>query len=213
MNESEIIQKNGIVPIVVIHDTKDAAPLAKALVEGGLPCAEVTFRTEAAEESIRIMAAEFPEMLVGAGTVLTKDQVDRAVKAGAKFIVCPGFDPELVDYCLLKKIPVYPGCITPSDVAQAVKRGIKVIKFFPAEQFGGISTMKALAAPYAGIKFMPTGGISAKNLEKYLSFDKIEACGGSWMVKEELINSGSFDEIKKLVKEAVQLVANVRCKS
>lgn len=213
MNESEMIQKNGIVPIVVIHDTKDAAPLAKALVEGGLPCAEVTFRTEAAEESIRIMAAEFPEMLVGAGTVLTKDQVDRAVKAGAKFIVCPGFDPELVDYCLLKKIPVYPGCITPSDVAQAVKRGIKVIKFFPAEQFGGISTMKALAAPYAGIKFMPTGGISAKNLEKYLSFDKIEACGGSWMVKEELINSGSFDEIKKLVKEAVQLVANVRCKS
>ena len=213
MNESEMIQKNGIVPIVVIHDTKDAAPLAKALVEGGLPCAEVTFRTEAAEESIRIMAAEFPEMLVGAGTVLTKDQVDRAVKAGAKFIVCPGFDPELVDYCLLKKIPVYPGCITPSDVAQAVKRGIKVIKFFPAEQFGGISTMKALAAPYAGIKFMPTGGISAKNLEKYLSFDKIEACGGSWMVKEELINAGSFDEIKKLVKEAVQLVANVRCKS
>ena len=213
MNESEMIQKNGIVPIVVIHDTKDAAPLAKALVEGGLPCAEVTFRTEAAEESIRIMVSEFPEMLVGAGTVLTKDQVDRAVKAGAKFIVCPGFDPELVDYCLLKKIPVYPGCITPSDVAQAVKRGIKVIKFFPAEQFGGISTMKALAAPYAGIKFMPTGGISAKNLEKYLSFDKIEACGGSWMVKEELINSGSFDEIKKLVKEAVQLVANVRCKS
>lgn len=213
MNESEMIQKVGIVPIVVIHDTKDAAPLAKALVDGGLPCAEVTFRTEAAEESIRIMAAEFPEMLVGAGTVLTKEQVDRAVKAGAKFIVCPGFDPEIVDYCILKKISIYPGCVTPSDVAQAVKRGIKIVKFFPAEQYGGVSTMKALAAPYAGVKFMPTGGIGVKNLENYLNFDKIIACGGSWMVKEELINSGSFDEIKKLVKEAVQLVANVRCKS
>lgn len=213
MSVSEIIQKIGIVPIVVIHDTKDAAPLAKALMDGGLPCAEVTFRTEAAEESIRIMTTEYPDMLVGAGTVLTKDQVDRAVKAGAKFIVCPGFDPEVVDYCLLKKISVYPGCVTPSDVAQAVKRGIKVVKFFPAEQYGGVSTIKALAAPYAGIKFMPTGGIHAKNLENYLSFDKIIACGGSWMVKEDLVKSGSFEEINKLVKEAVQLVANIRNKA
>ena len=212
MNVSETIQKMGVVPVVVLNDAKDAAPLAKALVEGGLPCAEVTFRTEAAEESIRIMANEFPEMFVGAGTVLTIDQVDRAVAAGAKFIVSPGFDPEIVDYCIEKDIPVYPGCITPSEVAQAVKRGLKVIKFFPAEQFGGISTIKALAAPYTGVKFMPTGGVSAKNLESYLSFDRIVACGGSWMVKGDLVKAGKFDEITELVKEAVQLVADIRNK-
>ena len=212
MNVSETIQKMGVVPVVVLNDTKDAAPLAKALVEGGLPCAEVTFRTEAAEESIRIMTTEFPEMFVGAGTVLTIDQVDRAAAAGAKFIVSPGFDPEIVDYCLSKDIPVYPGCITPSEVAQAVKRGLKVIKFFPAEQFGGVSTIKALAAPYTGVKFMPTGGVSAKNLESYLSFDKIVACGGSWMVKGDLVKAGKFDEIKTLVEEAVQLVADIRNK-
>ena len=212
MNVSETIQKMGVVPVVVLNDTKDAAPLAKALVEGGLPCAEVTFRTEAAEESIRIMTTEFPEMFVGAGTVLTIDQVDRAVAAGAKFIVSPGFDPEIVDYCLSKDIPVYPGCITPSEVAQAVKRGLKVIKFFPAEQFGGVSTIKALAAPYTGVRFMPIGGVSAKNLESYLSFDKIVACGGSWMVKGDLVKAGKFDEIKTLVEEAVQLVADIRNK-
>lgn len=212
MTVSETIQKMGVLPVVVLDDAKDAEPLAKALVEGGLPCAEVTFRTEAAEESIRIMTKEFPEMIVGAGTVLTIDQVDRAVTAGAKFIVSPGFDPEIVDYCLEKDIPVYPGCITPSEVAQAVKRGLKVIKFFPAEQFGGLSTIKALAAPYTGIKFMPTGGVSAKNLESYLSFDKIVACGGSWMVKGDLVKAGKFDEIKALVAEAVQLVADIRNK-
>ena len=212
MTVSETIQKMGVLPVVVLDDAKDAEPIAKALVEGGLPCAEVTFRTEAAEESIRIMTKEFPEMIVGAGTVLTIDQVDRAVTAGAKFIVSPGFDPEIVDYCLEKDIPVYPGCITPSEVAQAVKRGLKVIKFFPAEQFGGLSTIKALAAPYTGIKFMPTGGVSAKNLESYLSFDKIVACGGSWMVKGDLVKAGKFDEIKALVAEAVQLVADTRNK-
>ncbi len=210
MNVSETIQKMGVVPVVVLNDAKDAAPLAKALVEGGLPCAEVTFRTDAAEESIRIMASEFPEMLVGAGTVLTIEQVDRAVLAGAKFIVSPGFDPEIVDYCIEKNIPIYPGCITPSEIAQAVKRGLKVIKFFPAEQFGGVSTIKALAAPYTGIKFMPTGGVSAKNLESYLSFNRIVACGGSWMVKGDLVKAGKFDEIKVLVEEAVQLVENIR---
>lgn len=212
MTVSETIQKMGVLPVVVLDDAKDAEPIAKALVEGGLPCAEVTFRTEAAEESIRIMTKEFPEMIVGAGTVLIIDQVDRAVTAGAKFIVSPGFDPEIVDYCLEKDIPVYPGCITPSEVAQAVKRGLKVIKFFPAEQFGGLSTIKALAAPYTGIKFMPTGGVSAKNLESYLSFDKIVACGGSWMVKGDLVKAGKFDEIKALVAEAVQLVADIRNK-
>jgi len=164
------IEEFGVVPVVVLNDAKDAAPLAKALCEGGLPCAEVTFRTEAAEESIRIMATEFPEMVIGAGTVLTIDQVDRAVGAGAKFIVSPGFDPEIVDYCISKDIVVLPGCITPSEVAQAVKRGLEVVKFFPAEQFGGIATIKALAAPYTSVRFMPTGGISAKNLADYLGF-------------------------------------------
>ena len=138
---AEKIAGFGVVPVVVLEDVKDAAPLAKALVEGGLPCAEVTFRTAAAEESIRVMTTEYPDMFVGAGTVLTIEQVDRAVAAGAKFIVSPGFDPEIVDYCLEKEIPVFPGCITPSEVAQAVKRGLKVVKFFPAEQFGGVATI------------------------------------------------------------------------
>ena len=202
----------GIVPVVVLDDAKDAEPLARALCEGGLPCAEVTFRTDAAEESIKIMASEYPDMFVGAGTVLTIDQVDRAVAAGAKFIVSPGFDPEIVDYCLSKDIPVFPGCITPSEVAQAVKRGLKVVKFFPAEQFGGVATIKAMAAPYVGLKFMPTGGVNAKNLESYLSCDKIVACGGSWMVKGDLVKAGKFDEIKALTEEAVKLAVQIRNK-
>lgn len=209
---TEKISTLGVVPVVVLEDAKDAAPLAKALVEGGLPCAEVTFRTDAAEESIKIMTSEYPDMFVGAGTVLTIEQVDRAVAAGAKFIVSPGFDPEIVDYCLSKEIPIFPGCITPSEVAQAVKRGLKVVKFFPAEQFGGVATIKAMAAPYVGLKFMPTGGVSAKNLESYLSCDKIVACGGSWMVKGDLVKSGKFDEIKAMTEEAVKLVAEIRNK-
>ncbi len=200
----------GVVPVVVLNDAKDAKPLAEALVKGGLPCAEVTFRTEAAEESIRIMADSYPDMLVGAGTVLTTDQVDRAVNAGAKFIVSPGFDPEIVDYCLQKDIPVFPGCITPSEVAQAIKRGLKVIKFFPAAQFGGVDTIKALAAPYTSVKFMPTGGINAGNLKDYLDFDKILCCGGSWMVKGDLVKAGDFDKICELTKEAAELVKTIR---
>ncbi|MDO5145399.1 MAG: bifunctional 4-hydroxy-2-oxoglutarate aldolase/2-dehydro-3-deoxy-phosphogluconate aldolase [Eubacteriales bacterium] len=206
----EKIAKFGVVPVVVLEDAKDAAPLAKALTEGGLPCAEVTFRTDAAEESIKIMTSEYPDMFVGAGTVLTVEQVKRAVNAGAKFIVSPGFDPEIVDYCLKEEIPVFPGCITPSEVAQAVKRGLKVVKFFPAEPFGGVKTIKAMAAPYVGLKFMPTGGVSAKNLESYLECDKIVACGGSWMVKGDLVKAGKFDEIQALTEEAVKLVDNIR---
>ena len=149
-------------------------------------------------------------MFVGAGTVLTIEQVDRAVAAGAKFIVAPGFDPEIVDYCLEKDIPVFPGTITPSEVAQAVKRSLKVLKFFPAEQFGGIATIKALCAPYTTVKFMPTGGINAKNITYYLESDKILACGGSWMVKGDLVKAGEFDKITELVKEAVAVVKSVR---
>ena len=172
----EQFHKLGVVPVVVLDEVKDAVPLAKALVEGGLPCAEVTFRTEAAAESIKVMTQAYPEMLVGAGTVLTTEQVDEAVAAGAKFIVSPGFDPEVVDYCLAKNIPILPGCVTPSEVAQAVKRGLKVVKFFPAEQAGGLAMIKAMAAPYHQLKFMPTGGINPNNLKEYLAFDgKIDA--------------------------------------
>lgn len=206
----KMIEKFGVMPVVVLDDAKDALPLAEALMKGGLPCAEVTFRTDAAEESIRRMAEEFPDMLVGAGTVLTIEQVERAVRAGAKFIVSPGFDPEIVDYCTGHGIPVFPGCITPSEAAKAVKRGLKVVKFFPAEQFGGVSTIKALAAPYAMLKFMPTGGVNAKNLKEYLSCDKILCCGGSWMVKSALIKEGKFDEISELTREAAELVKEIR---
>ncbi len=206
----EQFREYAVVPVVVLDDARDAVPLAEALTEGGLPCAEVTFRTEAAEESIRLMSEKYPEMLVGAGTVLTIEQVDRAVAAGAKFIVSPGFDPEIVDYCLEKKIPVFPGCVTPSEVAQAAKRGMKVIKFFPAEQAGGIARIKAMAAPYTMMEFMPTGGIGVNNLKDYLSFDKIICCGGSWMVKGDLIKNGEFDKIRALTKEAVELAASIR---
>ena len=204
------IAESLIVPVVVLEDAKDAKPLAKALVNGGLPCAEVTFRTKAAAESIKIMTTEYPDMLVGAGTVLTTAQVDLAVESGAKFIVSPGFDPEIVDYCLSKDIPVFPGCVTPSEVAQAVKRGLKVVKFFPAGQFGGVATIKALAAPSVGLKFMPTGGGTAKNREEYLNCSSIIACGGSWMVKGDMIKAGEFDKIEAMTKEAVTLAKSIR---
>lgn len=210
MDMNERIAACGVVPVVVLEDAKDAKPLAEALVEGGLPVAEVTFRTAAAEESIRIMAEAYPDMLVGAGTVLSVEQAQRAVNAGAKFIVSPGFDEEVVDWCLANNIPVYPGIITPSEATKAVKRGLKIVKFFPAEQFGGVATIKALAAPFTTLKFMPTGGINAKNIRDYLTNSKIIACGGSWMVKGDLVKAGDFAKIKELVKEAVELVKEIR---
>ena len=177
MNEVlEKIQKIGIVPVVVLDDAKDAAPLAKALCEGGLPCAEVTFRTAAAEESIRIMAKEFPDMLVGAGTVLTTEQVDRAVNAGAKFIVSPGLNPTVVKYCVDKGIPVTPGTSNPSDVEMAISLGLDVVKFFPAEQAGGINMIKAMAAPYTQMKFMPTGGSNRRAA-------RMQAAALRWLVR------------------------------
>ena len=202
----EELSSYGVVPVVVINRVEDAEPLAKALCEGGLKCAEVTFRTAAAEEAIRVMTEAYPDMLVGAGTVLTIEQVDKAVNAGAQFIVSPGFDPEIVDYCISKDIVVVPGCITPSEVAQGVKRGLEVLKFFPAEQAGGVAMIKAMAAPYTDIRFMPTGGINASNIGDYLAFPKIVACGGSWMVKADLINAGQYDRITELTKEAVEMV-------
>lgn len=206
----ERIGEIGIVPVVVLNDVKDAEPLAQALCDGGLPCAEVTFRTDAAEESIRRMTESYPNMLVGAGTVLTIDQVDRAVAAGAKFIVSPGLNPKIVKYCNEKGVLIIPGCANPSDVEQAIENGLSVVKFFPAEQAGGLNYIKAIAAPYTGLKFMPTGGINPKNVRSYLAYDKILACGGSWMVKGDLVQAGEFDKVRELVKEAVEIVKESR---
>lgn len=199
----EEISKIGIVPVIALDDAKDAEPLAKALCDGGLPCAEVTFRTAAAEESIRIMASKFPQMLVGAGTVLTTDQADRAMAAGAKFLVSPGLNPKVVAHCVSKGYPIVPGTSNPSDIEQAIEQGLSVVKFFPAEAAGGLAMIKAMSAPYSSVKFMPTGGINADNLNEYLSFGKIVACGGSWMVKKDLVAAGEFDKITALTKEAV----------
>lgn len=207
---SKKISEIGIVPVVVVEDLKDAKPLAKSLVEGGLPCAEVTFRTEAATEAMKIMKKEYPEMVVGAGTVLTTEQVDKAIDAGAEFIVSPGIDEEIVKYCRNKNIAVFPGCVTPSELAKASKLGLEVVKFFPAEPSGGLDMIKALAAPYNKMKFMPTGGINIENIKKYLQYDKIIACGGSWMVKSNLIKEGKFDEITKLTKEAKDIIKEIR---
>lgn len=200
----------GIIPVVVLNDAKDALPLGKALMEGGLPAAEVTFRTAAAEESIRIMSENFPDMLVGAGTVLTIDQVDRAVAAGAKFIVAPGLDEEIVKYCLEKDIPVCPGIQSPTELTKAVKLGLDHVKFFPAENSGGLKMINAMGAAFPAVKFMPTGGISASNVVDYLKSKKIFCCGGSWMVKGDMIAAGDFDKIKDLVAEAAGIIKQVK---
>lgn len=200
----------GLVPVVKINRAEDAVPLARALVAGGLPCAEVTFRTPAAREAIRQMAEAFPEMIVGAGTVLTPAQVDEAVEAGSKFVVSPGFNPEVVDYCLARGVLVMPGVNSPSGVEQCLSRGLEVIKFFPAENSGGLPFIKALAGPYAGVKFMPTGGINPDNLASYTTCPHILACGGTWMVKEDLIDAGRFDEVERLSREAVARMLDFR---
>ena len=204
------IECMGILPVIKLNDAKDAVPLAKALCEGGLPCAEVTFRTAAAEESIRVMHEAYPDMVLAAGTVLTTEQVDRAVAAGASLIVSPGFDPEIVDYCISKNIEVVPGIVTPSELAQAVKRGLTRVKFFPAEAAGGLKMIKAMCAAYTNVRIMPTGGINAKNISEYLECDKIFCCGGSWMVKGDMIKAGEFDKIKDMTAEAVSLVKKIR---
>ena len=206
----EQISKIGIVPVVKIDNAADALPLAKALCAGGLPCAEVTFRTSAAAEAIKIMTDNFPSMCVGAGTVLNAEQVDAAVAAGAKFIVSPGLNPRTVKYCVEKNIPITPGTSSPSDIEQAIELGLDVVKFFPAEQSGGLAKIKAMAAPYVNMKFMPTGGINAKNALPYLQYDKIIACGGSWMVKNTLVENQEFDKICELSKEAVTIAKSIR---
>lgn len=204
------IGSTGIVPVVVLNKADDAEPLAQALVKGGLPCAEVTFRTDAAEESIRRIAKKFPEMFVGAGTVLTTEQADRAVGAGAKFIVSPGLNPKVVEHCLKKGYPITPGIMTPTELEMALGFGLDVVKFFPAENAGGLKMIKAMSAPYTMMKFMPTGGINATNVRDYLASNKILACGGSWMVKGDLINAGDFIQIEKLTREAAVIVKEIR---
>lgn len=200
----------GIIPVVVLEDAKDAHALGEALMKGGLPAAEVTFRTEAAEEVIRILSKDFPDMLVGAGTVLTCEQADRAVAAGAKFIVAPGFNPTVVKHCLDKGYPVTPGVQTPGEMEQAMELGLDFVKFFPAEPAGGLPMIKAVAAPYSKLRFMPTGGINKENVKDYLAYKKIVACGGTWMVKGDLIASGDFAKIEELTHEAAEIVREAR---
>ncbi len=200
----------GIVPVIKIDDAKDALPLAKALIDGGLPCAEVTFRTDAAKDAIKAISKAYPEMIVGAGTVLTPEQADIAADAGAKFIVSPGLNPEVVRHCLKKGYPIVPGINNPTGIEQALSLGLDTVKFFPAENSGGIAMIKAMSAPYGGVTFMPTGGIGPNNIKDYLAFGKILCCGGSWMVKADMIANGDFDGIRKLTEEAVSTMLDFK---
>ena len=206
----EELYKIGIVPVIAIDDAKDAEPLARALINGGLPAAEVTFRTEAAEEAIRIISEKFPEMIVGAGTVLNAEQADRAKAAGAKFIVSPGFNRANVEYIQSIGVPVVPGTASPGEVEQAMELGLDFVKFFPAEPAGGLPMIKAVSAPYTKLHFMTTGGINKENVRDYLKYNRIVACGGTWMVKGDLIASGNFEAIKTLTHEASDIVREIR---
>ena len=212
MNEMEKrISEIGVVPVIKLnHPERDAAPLAKALIAGGVPVAEVTFRAAGAAIAIKTMREQFPEMLVGAGTVLTTAQVDEAMAAGAQFIVTPGMDPELVEYCQKVGIDVFPGCTTPTDYHTAYKLGLEVLKFFPAEQSGGMAKIKSMSAPFPMFKIMPTGGISLKNLADYIKNPVIAACGGSYMVTADLIDNGKWDEITDLCRQSVEIVKAAR---
>lgn len=203
MDILQAIALRGIVPVIKLRRAEDAIPLCRALARGGLPVAEITFRTDAAEESIRRVHAEMPEMLLGAGTVLTCEQVDRAKAAGATYIVSPGLNPTVVRHCLEVGIPVLPGCACPSDIERALELGLDTVKFFPAETLGGLAAIKAMSAPYGGVRFVPTGGIDEAKLPAYLAFDRILACGGSWMVKESWVEAGDFDAVERATRGAV----------
>ena len=205
------ISEIGIVPVIKLNNPeRDAAKLAKALCLGNVPVAEVTFRAAGADTAIKLMKKTCPEMLLGAGTVLTKEHVDKAIAAGAEFIVTPGFDPEICAYCAEKNISIYPGCTTPTDYHAALKFGLEVLKFFPAEQSGGLAKIKAMSAPFPMFKVMPTGGISLKNLKEYISCPVIAACGGSYMVTADLIDNGKWDEITELCRQSVEIIKQAR---
>ena len=196
----------GLVPVIKVDDAQDAVPLCKALSDGGLPVAEITFRTAAAEEAIRRVHEALPHVILGAGTVITREQVDRAVAAGATYIVSPGLNPEIVKYCQEKNVPIVPGCANPSDIEVALSLGLKTVKFFPAEALGGLKLIKAMAAPYVGMTFLPTGGVNEKNLLDYLSFPKVVACGGSWMVPDDAVKAKDWARIETLTRSAVNLM-------
>ncbi len=206
---SEMLDKLGqikLIPVVVIENAADAAPLGQALIEGGLPCAEVTFRTAAAPDAISALS-KIDGLLLGAGTVLTVDQARQAVDCGAEFIVTPGFNPKVVGYCVENGIPITPGVCTPTQIEAAMDFGLNAVKFFPAEAFGGLKTLKAISAPYPMLKFIPTGGINAANISSYLAFEKVLACGGSWIVKKDLIAANNFAEITELTSYAMSAIA------
>ena len=204
------LEKLGIVPVVVLEKVDDAAPMAHALMRAGMRSAEVTFRTACAAECIAAMIEAEPEMCVGAGTVLNVEQVDRARETGAQFIVSPGYSESVVEHCIELDLPVLPGCVTPTDIMSAIGHGLHVTKFFPAAQYGGLATIKSLAAPFVGHRFMPTGGVSTSNVEEYLSCPAIAACGGTWMVKPALFADGDFSRVEDAAREAMDVVRKVR---
>lgn len=204
------IEETGVIPVVKIDNAKDALPLADALKKGGLCCAEITFRTDAAEEAIKLIAENHPDFLIAAGTVLTPEKADAAMNAGASFIVSPGFNPAVVKHCIEKGYPVIPGVCTPTEVEAAMSMGLTYLKFFPAEAAGGVKMIKSMAAPYTKVRFMPTGGINTGNLAEYLNCKAVFACGGSWMVPSDKISDGKFDEIEELTKSAVKLLREIR---
>ena len=212
MEMLEKLSLAGIVPVIKVEDAADAVPLCKALADGGLPVAEITFRSDAAEEAIRRVHEELPEVILGAGTVLTKDQVDRAVNAGATYIVSPGLNPEIVKYCQEKNVPIVPGCGNPSDIEVALSLGLKTVKFFPAEPLGGLKLIKAMAAPYGAVTFLPTGGVNENNLNDYLAFNKVIACGGSWMVPADAVANKDWKRIEDLTRSAVNKMLGLELK-
>lgn len=197
------LEQVKVVPVVKIEDPAKALPLGRALMEGGLPCAEITFRTAAAAEAISLLKKELPELMLGAGTVLTPEQLDAAEAAGASFIVSPGFNPRVVDYAIKRGIPIFPGINNPTGIEAALERALPAVKFFPAEASGGLKMLKAMAAPYGEIRFMPTGGINAQNIGSYLEFPRVIACGGSWMVAADLIASENWSRVSELAREAL----------
>ena len=211
MNVLDRLKQSGVVPVVVLDDAKDAIPTARALLAGGVDVMEITFRTAAAAAgSIKAVAENCPEMLVGAGTVVTFDQCKQALECSAKFIVSPGFDPEVVSWCVERNIPITPGCVTPTEIMAAMKLGLNVVKFFPAGVYGGLKAMKSLSAPFGGIKFIPTGGVDAKNLKEYLEAPFVHAVGGSWLCPKKEIAAGNFDAVTALCREASEIVKEVR---
>jgi 2-dehydro-3-deoxyphosphogluconate aldolase/(4S)-4-hydroxy-2-oxoglutarate aldolase len=210
MNIIERAREIGIIPVVSVPKLEDALPLAEALLEGGLPCAEITFRTAAAPEAIARIRSRFPEIFLGAGTVLTIEQAETAIGAGVEFIVSPGANPTVVDHCLSKGVTIFPGVCTPTEIEMVLSKGVDVVKFFPAEPMGGVEFLRAICAPYRNVRFIPTGGIDTKNIGQYLALPQVVACGGSWMVKPELFETGDFAKVKQLAREAVALTRGLR---